>query len=103
MVSRFSGSAQEFDETRILGRSPENHKFGWWRPLALPSTVALLAPTASEGETLSPRASHRPSHWGLRENVIRDALTGFLAAWFSGRDRLQHDFLHLRGPLPVMA
>jgi hypothetical protein len=35
-------------------------------------------------------------------NVIRDALTGFLATWFSGRDRLQPEFLHLRGPLPVM-
>jgi hypothetical protein len=33
---------------------------------------------------------------------MRDALTGFHAAWFSVRGRLQPDFLHLRGPLPVM-
>jgi hypothetical protein len=53
----------------------------------------------------------KPFRLGLRtglrlgasgENVIRDAPTGFLAAWFSGCDRLQPEFLHLRGPLPVM-
>jgi hypothetical protein len=62
------GSAQEFDGTRILCRFPENYGFGsaGGRWPSLPSTVALLAPTASEVETLSPWASHRPSHWGLQ-------------------------------------
>jgi hypothetical protein len=40
--------------------------------------------------------------FSLAVGTSRATGEGIFAAWFCGRGRLQPDFLHLRGPLPVM-